>query len=135
MSELQFHTDIEKLIDILPLRIKMNIKEGLLNDAIEIVLDIGRIPEIRLGNGKILSLGNDNITREDLDYITKQLPEFTSDNRSGIAGTLHRISAIRNRQGKIVGLTCRIGRVITGTIECIRDFVMQNKSILFLLIY
>ena len=132
MSEVQFHTDIEKLTEILPLRIKRNIQEGLLDDAIEIVLDIGRIPEIRLGNGKIIIIGNDNITREDLDYITKQLPEFTHDNRSGIAGTLHRISAIRNRQGKIVGLTCRIGRVITGTIECIRDFVVQNKSILFL---
>ena len=132
MSEVQFHTDIEKLTEILPLRIKRNIQEGLLDDAIEIVLDIGRIPEIRLGNGKIITIGNDNITREDLDYITKQLPEFTHDNRSGIAGTLHRISAIRNRQGKIVGLTCRIGRVITGTIECIRDFVVQNKSILFL---
>ncbi len=132
MSEIQFRTDIEKLIEILPLKIKRNIQEGLLDDAIEIVLDIGRIPEIRLGNGKIISLGNENITREDLDFITKQLPEFTSDNRSGIAGTLHRISAIRNRQGKIVGLTCRIGRVITGTIECIKDFVIQNKSILFL---
>ena len=132
MSEIQFQTDIEKLIEILPLKIKRNIQEGLLDDAIEIVLDIGRIPEIRLGNGKILSLGNDNITREDLDFIVEKLPEFTSDNRSGIAGTLHRISAIRNRQGKIVGLTCRIGRVITGTIECIKDFVVQNKSILFL---
>ncbi len=132
MSEVQFQNDIEKLIEILPLKIKRNIQEGLLDDAIEIVLDIGRIPEIRLGNGKIISLGSDTVTREDLDYITEQLPEFTSDNRSGIAGTLHRISAIRNRQGKIVGLTCRIGRVITGTIECIKDFVIQNKSILFL---
>lgn len=132
MSELQFQTDIEKLVEILPLKIKRNIQQGLLDDAIEIVLDIGRIPEIRLGNGKILSLGSDNIAREDLDYITEKLPEFTSDNRSGIAGTLHRISAIRNRQGKIVGLTCRIGRVITGTIECIKDYVTQNKSILFL---
>ena len=132
MSEVQFQNDIGKLIEILPLRIKRNIQEGLLDDAIEIVLDIGRIPEIRLGNGKIISIGNDNITRQDLDYICEQLPEFTSDNRSGIAGTLHRISAIRNRQGKIVGLTCRIGRVITGTIECIKDFVVQNKSILFL---
>ena len=76
MSEIQYHTDIEKLIDILPLRIKSNIKEGMLQDAIEIVLDIGRIPEIRLGNGKILSLGNDNITREDLDYITFQAEPF-----------------------------------------------------------
>ena len=132
MSEVQFQTDIGKLIEILPPKIKRNIQEDLLNDAIEIVLDIGRIPEIRLGNGNILSLGNDTINREDLDYITRQLPEFTSDNRSGIAGTLHRISAIRNRQGKIVGLTCRIGRVVTGTIGCIKDFVIQNKSILFL---
>lgn len=132
MSEIQFQNDIKKLIDILPLKIKRNIQEGLLDDAIEIVLDIGRIPEVRLGNGKILSLGNDTISREDLDYITSGLPEFTHDNRSGIAGTLHRISAIRNRQGKIVGLTCRIGRVITGTIECIKDYVIQNKSILFL---
>ena len=132
MSEVQFQTDIEKLIDILPPRLKSNIYEGLLDEAIEIVLDIGRIPEVRLGNGNILSLGNANVTREDLDYIVDGLPEFTHDNRSGIAGTLHRISAIRNRQGKIVGLTCRIGRVITGTIECIRDFVIQNKSILFL---
>lgn len=132
MSELQFKNDIEKLIEILPLKIKRNIQEGLLDEAIEIVLDIGRIPEIRLGNGKIISLGNEIIARDDLDYITDKLPEFTHDNRSGIAGTLHRISAIRNRQGKIVGLTCRIGRVITGTIECIRDFVVQNKSILFL---
>jgi len=132
MNEVQFQTDIEKLIEILPVKIKRNIQTGLLDDAIEIVLDIGRIPEIRLGNGKIISLTNEIISREDLDYITKQLPEFTHDNRSGIAGTLHRISAIRNRQGKIVGLTCRIGRVITGTIECIKDYVIQNKSILFL---
>ncbi len=132
MSEMQFQNDIEKLIEILPNRIKRSIQQESLDDAIEIVLDIGRIPEIRLGNGKIISVGNDNITREDLDFITEKIPEFTSDNRSGIAGTLHRISAIRNRQGKIVGLTCRIGRVITGTIDCIKDFVVQNKSILFL---
>ena len=69
MSEVQFQNDIGKLIEILPLRIKRNIQEGLLDDAIEIVLDIGRIPEIRLGNGKIISIGNDNITRQDLDYI------------------------------------------------------------------
>ena len=69
---------------------------------------------------------------EDIAYITSRIQPFTNDNRSGIAGTLHRISAIRNRQGKVVGLTCRIGRVVTGTIACIKDFVLQNKSILFL---
>ena len=132
MSEIQYQSDLDKLIDILPGKIKRNIYDGLLDDAIEIVLDIGRIPEVRLGNGKIEYLGKDNVTSDDIDYITSKIPEFTSDNRSGLAGTLHRISAIRNRQGKIIGLTCRIGRVITGTIACIKDFVMQNKSILFL---
>ncbi len=132
MSEVQYQSDLTKLIEILPNKIKRSIYEGLLDDAIEIVLDIGRLPEVRIGNGKIEYLGKDNVTSDDIDYITAKIPEFTSDNRSGIAGTLHRISAIRNRQGKIIGLTCRIGRVVTGTIACIKDFVMQNKSILFL---
>ena len=132
MSEVQFQNDLTKLIEILPPKIKRNIYDGLLDEAIEIVLDIGRLPEVRIGNGKIEYLGTDTVTSDDIDYITSKIPEFTSDNRSGIAGTLHRISAIRNRQGKIIGLTCRIGRVITGTITCIKDFVMQNKSILFL---
>ncbi len=132
MNETEFQKDIEKLIDILPPKIKRNILPNALDEAIEIVLDIGRIPEVRLGNGKIDYLGNDTITSDELDYIVGKIPEFTSDNRSGIAGTLHRISAIRNRQGKIIGLTCRIGRVITGTIACIKDFVLQGKSILFL---
>lgn len=132
MSEVQFHNDLMRLIEILPSKIRRNIKEDLLDDAIEIVLDIGRIPEVRLGNGKIIYLGSDTVVSDDIDYIVSRIPEFTNDNRSGLPGTLHRISAIRNRQGKIIGLTCRIGRVITGTISCIKDFVMQNKSILFL---
>ncbi len=132
MSEVQFHNDLMRLIEILPSKIRRNIQEDLLDDAIEIVLDIGRIPEVRLGNGKIIYLGSDNVTSDEIDYIVSKIPEFTNDNRSGLPGTLHRISAIRNRQGKIIGLTCRIGRVITGTISCIKDFVVQNKSILFL---
>ena len=106
MGEVQYQNDLAKLIEILPNKIKRAIYDGLLDDAIEIVLDIGRIPEVRLGNGKIEYLGKDNVTSDDIDYITSKIPEFTSDNRSGIAGTLHRISAIRNRQGKIGGI-CR----------------------------
>ncbi len=132
MSEIQFQNDIQLLTDILPPKIKRHIQDGILDDAIEIVLDIGRIPEVRIGNGKIVYLGSDTVVSDDINFIVEKIPEFTSDNRSGIAGTLHRISAIRNRQGKIIGLTMRIGRVITGTIACIKDFVMQNKSILFL---
>ncbi len=132
MSNLQFQNDLDKLIDILPDKIRRQVTYEKMEDVIEIVLDIGRLPEIRHSSGKIEYFDCDAVTYEDIEYITNNIQEFTSDNRSGIPGTLHRISAIRNRQGKIVGLTCRIGRVVTGTIACIKDFCMQNKSILFL---
>ena len=132
MSNIQFQNDLDKLVEILPQRIKDLLDYAKMEDAIEIVLDIGRVPEIRHADGKIEYLGDGEITSEEISHITSQVQEFTSDNRSGIPGTLHRISAIRNRQGKVVGLTCRIGRVVTGTITCIKDICLQNKSILFL---
>lgn len=132
MNEVQFHSDLDRLIEILPEKVTKHINYENMEDVIEIVLDIGRLPEIRHASGKIDCFGTASITEEDLSYITQRVQEFTKDNRSGIPGTLHRISAIRNRQGKVVGLTCRIGRVVTGTIACIKDFVLMNKSILFL---
>lgn len=132
MSSLQFQNDLDKLTNVLPDKVRRFINYEKMEDVIEIVLDIGRTPEIRHSDGKIEYLGEEFVTDEDINYITSRLQEFTSDNRSGIPGTLHRISAIRNRQGKIIGLTCRIGRVVTGTIACIKDICMMNKSILFL---
>lgn len=132
MDKVQFHNDLDRLIEILPPKIVKCLNRDNLDDAIELVLDLGRIGEIRHSDGKAEFLGQDCIIDEDLTYITSNIQPFTNDNRSGIPSTLHRISAIRNRQGKVVGLTCRIGRVVTGTIACIKDFVLQNKSILFL---
>ncbi|MBQ2644466.1 single-stranded DNA-binding protein [bacterium] len=132
MDIVRFHNDFNKLIEILPSDIVKFLGNIHIDDVIEIVLDLGRNPEIRHSDGKTEYIDNRLVTDEDLIYITSLIPPFTHDNRSGLPGTLHRISAIRNRQGKVVGLTCRIGRVVTGTIECIKDFVMQNKSILFL---
>lgn len=132
MSNIQFQNDLDRLVEILPDRIREHIDYPKMDDVIEIVLDIGRPPEMRHADGKIEYLGNSDITYDDICHITSRVQEFTSDNRSGIPGTLHRISAIRNRQGKVVGLTCRIGRVVTGTISCIKDICLQNKSILFL---
>lgn len=132
MDKVQFHNDLNRLIEILPPKIVKCLSKDNLDDAIELVLDLGRIGEIRHSDGKTEFLGQDCISDEDLSYITSNIQPFTNDNRSGIPSTLHRISAIRNRQGKVVGLTCRIGRVVTGTITCIKDFVLQNKSILFL---
>lgn len=132
MSNIQFQNDLERLLAIMPQKVVDNLSSEKLDDVIEIVLDIGRAPEVRHAGGKIEKLNCEFVNDNDISFITSHLQEFTHDNRSGIPGTLHRISAIRNRQGKVVGLTCRIGRVVTGTIACIKDFCTQGKSILFL---
>lgn len=131
-TNLQFQNDLEKLVAILPPRIRTQLSYAKMEDVIEIVLDIGRVPEIRHAGGLIEYIESGIVNEEDIAHITSSIQDFTSDNRSGIPGTLHRISAIRNRQGKVVGLTCRIGRVVTGTIACIKDFCTLGKSILFL---
>ena len=131
-TNLQFQNDLDKLVDILPPKIRQCLDYDKMHDVIEIVVDIGRVPEIRHSNGLIEYIECGLVEDSDIIHITSRVQEFTSDNRSGIPGTLHRISAIRNRQGKVVGLTCRIGRVVTGTIACIKDFCTLGKSILFL---
>lgn len=132
MTSLQFQNDLDRLTEVLPDKVRRYISYEKMEDVIEIVLDIGRTPEIRHSGGRIEYLGEEFVTEDDINYITARIQDFTSDNRSGIPGTLHRISAIRNRQAKIIGLTCRIGRVVTGTIACIKDICLMNKSILFL---
>ncbi len=131
-SNLQFQNDLERLLAIMPRKVVSNLSYEKMDDVIEIVLDIGRVPEVRHAGGRIEKLQCETVNDEDIAFVTSHLQEFTHDNRSGIPGTLHRISAIRNRQGKVVGLTCRIGRVVTGTIDCIKDICTQGKSILFL---
>ncbi len=98
---------------------------------IEVVLDLGRRPEARFTDGEV-TLVEREITESDIEYVVEHIGVFGDDNRAGIERTLHRISAIRNRTGKIVGLTCRIGRAVYGTIEIINDFVESGKSILIM---
>jgi len=128
----EFTKDLEKLISVLPSRIIGELRKKDLTELVEIVLDIGRLPEMRYLNKTLEYLGDEQVIQEDIDYVTERIETFASDNRSGIPGTLHRISAIKNRKGKVIGLTCRIGRVVTGTIACIEDIVKTEKSILFL---
>ncbi len=132
MSNMEFQNDLDKLLAVMPPKVISFITHESLNDVIEIVLDIGRLPEVRHSGGKIEALGSEIVNDDDINFVISRIQNFTHDNRSGIPGTLHRISAIRNRQGKVIGLTCRIGRVVTGTIACIKDFCMMGKSILFL---
>ena len=120
------------LLDVLPAPMRAALlRHPDLESLVEVVLDLGRTPEARFP-GNTVWLGDEPVTREDLAHTTARLGAFTSDNRAGIERTLHRISAIRNRPGDIVGLTCRVGRAIFGTVEVIRDVVESGKSILLL---
>ena len=101
-------------------------------DLIEVVMDLGRRPEARFGGGGEQVLLEREVVDDDIQYVVDHIGSFGEDNRAGIERTLHRISAIRNRGGKIVGLTCRIGRAVFGTIEIIEDFVESGKSILIM---
>ncbi len=100
-------------------------------ELLEIVMDLGRYAEGRFPEGEVI-LSSQPITYADLEYVVERIGEFGDDNRAGIERTLHRISALRNRKGKIVGLTCRIGRAVLGSIALIRDIVEQGQSILIL---
>ena len=98
---------------------------------IEVVLDLGRVPEARFPDSEVTLLERE-VTEADIALVVEKIGSFGDDNRAGIERTLHRISAIRNRSGKIVGLTCRIGRAVYGTIEIIGDFVESGRSILIM---
>src|SRR5437899_2221018 len=100
-------------------------------ELLEIVLDLGREPEARVPGREIL-LSPKVVTDADLEYVATRVGQFGDDNRAGIERTLHRVSAIRNRRGRIVGLTCRVGRAVTGTAEIFRDIVESGQSILLL---
>ncbi len=124
--------DLDLLLEIMPDRIRKNLNDtDELKTLVEVVLDLGRIPEVRFADQELV-LSDQNVTREDIDYVVSGVGEFGGDNRAGIERTLHRISAIRNRRGDVIGLTCRVGRAVFGTIDIIRDLVESGKSILLL---
>src|SRR5512141_249245 len=94
-------------------------------------MDLGRRPEARYPGSEVV-LSERETTVEDIDYVVGRIEEFGDDNRAGIERTLHRISCIRNRRGRIVGLTCRVGRAVFGTIQVIEDLIKTGKSTLML---
>src|SRR5216683_6495207 len=124
--------DLEALLVALPPAIHAAVNQlENRSDLLEIVMDLGRLPEGRFPEGEVI-LSTQPVTEADLEYVVEHIGEFGDDNRAGIERTLHRISALRNRKGKVVGLTCRIGRAVLGSITLIRDIVEQGQSILIL---
>ena len=131
-SSFQITDDLNELLDILPAEIQARLKAHPQCDRlIEVVLDLGRRPEARFP-GESEYLSETPVSRTDLDYCIERVGMFSGDNRAGIEQTLHRISAIRNRAGLVIGLTCRVGRAVFGTIGMIRDLVETGQSILML---
>lgn len=131
MTKMQPAEEMASFLNIFPAEIKEQL-EADLNGLYEVVLDLGRFPEARYQDRTAVILAETPTTQEDLEAAVAMLGEFSGDNRAGINRALHRISCLRNRSGKIIGLTCRVGRAISGTIKIIRDLVEANKSILFL---
>jgi stage III sporulation protein SpoIIIAA len=124
--------ELQKLLDILPQDLRQLLENHPQRDSlVEVVLDLGRRPEARFPD-KAEYLWEAPVTQEQIDDCIKKVGTFGGDNRAGIELTLHRISAIRNRSGKVIGLTCRVGRAIFGTIAMIRDLVETGQSILML---
>jgi stage III sporulation protein SpoIIIAA len=124
--------DLDALLEALPARIRESAQQLENRGALlEIVMDLGRQPEARFPEREVI-LCDEPVTEADLHFVVDRIGEFGDDNRAGIERTLHRISAIRNRKGKVVGLTCRVGRAVYGTIALIRDIIEEGKSILIL---
>jgi stage III sporulation protein SpoIIIAA len=128
----QKRTDLDDLLAVLPPRIQEALADRTdRDDLLEIVMDLGRKPEARF-LGSEAALSTEAVTSDDLAYVVERIGLFGDDNRAGIGRTLHRISAIRNRRGEIVGLTCRVGRAVRGTVTLIQDVVEAGRSLLIL---
>ncbi|KAF6265309.1 hypothetical protein COO60DRAFT_1697878 [Scenedesmus sp. NREL 46B-D3] len=132
-QQLVVEDDLDQLLGVLPAGLGDSLISHPQRSAlIEVVLDLGRRPEARFQGSTAELLREEPVTREDLDAAAAAVAPFGSDNRAGIAGTLHRISALRSRKGSVVGLTCRVGRAVSGHVDMIHDILDANLPILFL---
>src|SRR5512136_2517531 len=132
MEQRKITDDLDALLQVLPPQVENALRAANQGDnLLEIIMDLGRVPEARFVDHELV-LSDKEVSQEDLDYVISRISEFTGDNRAGIERTLHRISAIRNRQGKVIGLTCRVGRAVYGVIDIVEDIIKSGQSLLLL---
>jgi stage III sporulation protein SpoIIIAA len=132
MDQRKITDDLHALLGVLPDSIAQAVTEA--NDSdnlLEVILDLGRMPTARFVDREVI-LAQSETTRQQIDYVVERIGQFDTDNRAGMERTLHRIAAIRNRRGNIVGLTCRVGRAVYGTTDIIKDLIEGGKSLLLL---
>ena len=132
MSTERITDDLQRLLALLPALVQDALEPDDRRDQLlEVVLDLGRVPEARYP-GRSIALGSRCLERQDLQEVVNRLGQFGADNRAGIERTLHRISAIRNRRGEVIGLTCRVGRAVFGTVAMVRDLLDTGRSLLLM---
>ena len=132
MTQNHITDDLQALMDVLPDHVHHAVLAENDNDnLLEVILDLGRLPTARFIDREIV-LNQTEVTHADIEGVTGRIRDFDTDNRAGLERTLHRISAIRNRRGHIVGLTCRVGRAVYGTTDLIKDLIESKKSLLIL---
>src|SRR5512139_2813860 len=132
MTRKRITDNLDVLLNVLPPHVARQLTEiDRSDDLLEVIIDLGRIPTARYVDQEE-ALSQVEVAHTDIDFVVKRIGEFDADNRAGLERTLHRISAIRNRRGHIVGLTCRVGRAVYGTTDIIKDLIESGKSLLLL---
>ncbi len=132
MTQRRITDDLEALLGVLPDEITRKLRQiDRQDELLEVILDLGRVPTARYTDAEV-NLSEREVDHDELGFVVDRIGEFDADNRAGIERTLHRISAIRNRHDHIVGLTCRVGRAVYGTIDIIQDIISNGKSVLLL---
>uniref|UniRef100_A0A803MZN5 AAA+ ATPase domain-containing protein n=1 Tax=Chenopodium quinoa TaxID=63459 RepID=A0A803MZN5_CHEQI len=131
-SDDESQLELDRLVSLLPEEMRCRLRQHPeLDKLMEVVMDLGRTPIARFPSGDF-EWSDCPITIQDLEFATSQVGDFAVDNRAGISRTLHRISAVRNRKNAIIGLTCRVGRAITGSADLLRDLVKDGASLLLI---
>ncbi|HLC06098.1 MAG TPA: R3H domain-containing nucleic acid-binding protein [Anaerolineales bacterium] len=132
MTSRRITDDLDAMLGVLPPDVTHRLTEiNRQDDLLEVILDLGRVATARFVDSEV-PLSEREVGRDDLEYVVSRIGEFDADNRAGMERTLHRISAIRNRHERIVGLTCRVGRAVYGTIDIIQDIITSGQSVLLL---
>src|SRR5512139_1173847 len=132
MTRKRITDNLDVLLNVLPPHVARQLTEiDRSDDLLEVIIDLGRIPTARYVDQEE-ALSQVEVAHSDIGYVVERISAFDTDNRAGMERTLHRIAAIRNRRGDIVGLTCRVGRAVYGTTDIIQDLIESGKSLLLL---